>query len=66
MPAQSKFKAVRSFSVAGRRFEAGDVVDGRALEVAMTHGDVFVKVDTSRTRKEAVDGSTSDTTEESP
>ena len=63
MTIRSKYLAVRPFSVNGVHFERGDVVDGRPLVLALEHGETFVKADTARTRKQAVDESTSPTEE---
>jgi len=67
MSTTSKYKAVQSFSVGGVHFDIGDVVPlgSYALQVALGHGDTFVKADTARTRKQTVDDiPATDTTEE--
>lgn len=61
---RSKFTAVRDFSFGGVHFATGDVVDGLPLEVALTHGDTFVKADTARTRKASTADADSTTEDE--
>jgi hypothetical protein len=48
------FHAVKSFSCAGRNFQAGDeVADPVVLRVVLDYGEQFVSADTKRTRKAA-------------
>lgn len=62
MAPRPKYRAVRSFSVNGVHFDAGDEVPaGAPLSVALTHGDTFVRVDTARSRKQADNESTEPT-----
>ena len=65
MAPRPKYRAVRNFSVAGERYVEGDEVPaGPALQIALTHGDSFVKADTARNRRQDADEPSTEPTED--